>query len=1389
MPNETEITPRKPRLEGRLDAYVPGDSFEDYLVQVEIYFDLNKLEDEERKVKLLLNLIGPAASTKVIKSFKPDKYTDKSYNEIITQCKKLFVGELNTIVERFKFNSRQQNEGESIDDFAVDLQSLAENCNFNKFVDEALRDRFVVGLKDSEIKKELLGMKSDSKFKLVVERAKREELTRREAKSMSSDPNTTEKVNRVEARSRVKPSEQKGDNASWRSRSRSPSAERVKCFNCNEWGHFARFCNNRRAPRLTNRQPRNTRGYGERRNTNAVTDDMMDEFENLSLDEDPSELHDFNALNSIVLGKIHSVKTALVNVAVDSTSLTMELDTGSCVSVCDFETYNRLFSNKVIVSNKMPLSVVSGEKLEVLGSVNVRVTTKTGEFELPLTIIKTRKRFTPLLGRNWLEVLCPSWRAKLTINSIDSPKEIELVRAKMLKGLKTKFPSLFDNDLTKPIKEFVVDIRMNHAFRPFVHKPYTVPFHLRERVSVQLDQLERAGILEKIEYAECASPMVVVAKANKDLRICFDGSVTINPYIETHHYPLPVIDELLANKSGANLFCVLDLKGAYQQLIVNDKTKRVLAVNTIKGLYAFRRLPFGVKPAASIFQSVIDKILEGLRKVQAYIDDILIWGRTAEELYANLLEVLKRLEHYNVKLNPDKCQWFVNKVTYLGHVVSATGIAPNQEKVKAIIDAPAPQNVSQLKALLGMIQYYSKFLPKLNMKFSPLYELLKKDVAWEWNEKCNTAFKACKKLLSSSQLLMHYDPNLPMVITCDASNDGIAGVLSHRVNGVERPVMYVSRALKPAEKNYPILHREALAIVFTLEKFYKYVYGHPVEIFTDHKPLEGIFMGKKGAPAVVASRLQRYVWRISHFDYTLRYKKGIDNGNADCLSRLPLQETLSDADEREIRCDSITSKSNNSGFMITMNELREATDNDECLSKIRDYVMNGWSCDRDKKSFRAYYICCLTYDDRVIVPKACQNRVLKLLHANHAGIVRMKRMARQQIFWEGLNRDVETYVGECESCQMLRKDKPVKDYGTWSETSFPFERIHLDFFHFQGQTFLILIDAHTRWLEIKRMGRTNAQMLIHALMPVFQIFGLPKEIVTDNGPPFSSYEFKKFCDENIITKTHTPPYHPASNGLVERAVQTTKSVLRKFMLDNPDNFQLDRSISKFLMNYRNSPHTDNEITPARQILNYKPRSPLSVLTEDNKKQPRVAFLELTSVTNADNRINELKLKASTKFSPKENVLYITKQNGYCHSVRAQILKKMSNTVYMITIGNSVRLAHINQLRKSILKPVIFPNIPNIHPEIPNQERERRPRQRTPALSQEIHARTASAPPATKPKAESSSSNSEEDTFCSAEEDEVFAGSLGDLPIALRKPQRARTKTDRYIPSPIKPRRR
>lgn len=1293
------------RLFGSMEPFVLGENYEDYQWRLDNYFALNKVTDEDFKRRLLMNVIGATASTKVMKSLLPKVFTEVTYDEIVTHCKKLFIGERNSIVEHYKFSSRSQHDGETLSDYAVELQAIAEHCEFGVFLDTALRDRFVAGIRNTKIKQVLLSLDSKTKFEKTVATAVKEALVHKEATNMRVNDETSTSVNAMRAnykkrgRSKTRHEERSsGDRRNDRSESkkRCVNLSKVKCFNCQQLGHYSRDCDK---PRKDDKRSRSkSRGPTENR-----TNSIQDKFGRLAMQDDSNSDQEFiNHVSSFLGNEINRIGTALVNIDVDSTKLMMEIDTGSCVTVCAEEDFIKYFGSKKLEKASLPLTVVSGESLVVKGMVRVKVRAHGTRYNLYLHVIESRKRFTPLMGRDWLDKVYPAWRKAFKINAVhEKDDELKNFRENFVSEVRRKYAKLFDNDLSKPIKDFVVDIKIDENARPFVHKAYDVPFSLRENVSQQLDDMEKCGLIEKIEYTEWASPMVTVVKPNKDLRICIDGSKTINPHIETHHYPLPIIDELLANKSEAKYFCVLDLKGAYQQLIVSEATKRLLAINTIKGLYAHLRLPFGVKPAASIFQSVMDQILRNIKNVQAYIDDILIYAASLKELLALIVKVLNRLLEFNVKVNFDKCKWFVTKVKYLGHVLTTEGVAANSEGIKSITDAPEPQNASEVRSFVSLVMYYAKFIPKLSVKLAPLYNLLKKDTKWNWSDECQNTFNDCKREILSAKVLVHYDQKKPIVVTCDASDQGIGAVLSHRIDGHERPVFFVSRTLTKAEKKYPILHREALAVVFAMERFYKYVYGHFVEIFSDHKPLEGIFGAKKGEPPVVATRLQRYIMRMSIFDYTLKHRKGKDIGHADCLSRLPIEAEPSETDRKESECFEIKSIISGGPLTLDVARIKHETAKDPLLSKVFACVRDGWKDDQLNKELKTFFkrnhalsieCGCVVNEGRIVIPTSLKHLTMQVLHTNHLGIVKMKHVARQYVYWEGMTKDIETFVMKCEACQTHRKDKAKKEYGKWPETTFPFERVHIDFFHFKGITFLIMIDVYSHWLEVKQMNRTNAERVIVELEQIFSVFGYPVKIVSDNGPPFDSYVLTKYFDANGIQHVFSPPYHPASNGVVERAVQTIKSVLRKFVDESRNQLQMSELVAKFLKNYRHLPSTSGNVVPSNRIFSFKPRG---VFTKLELPSRRVTFENCSKSQVQEPTAKKIVKTTDSElnFKKDEEVLYLSKLKGYTYSYKAKIIKKLSTHVYQINVSGLIKNAHVNQLRKSILKQTLGWSVP------------------------------------------------------------------------------------------------
>ena len=256
---------------------------------------------------------------------------------------------------------------------------------------------------------------------------------------------------------------------------------------------------------------------------------------------------------------------------------------------------------------------------------------------------------------------------------------------------------------------------------PKFFKARSVPLALKGKVEAELDKLESMGIISPVQFSKWAAPIVPVLKHNGAVRICGDYKVTINQASLVDTYPLPRIDELLANLSGGKYFSKLDMSQAYLQLPLDKQSREYVTVNTPKGLYEYNRLPFGVSSAPSIFQRTMENLLQGIKGVSVYIDDILISGSTVEEHLQTLDKVLERLNNAGLRLNKYKCFFLRSWIKYLGHIIDKDGLHPTKEKVQAIREAPTPRNVGELRSFFGIINYYSRFLPNLSSKLAPLY--------------------------------------------------------------------------------------------------------------------------------------------------------------------------------------------------------------------------------------------------------------------------------------------------------------------------------------------------------------------------------------------------------------------------------------------------------------------------------------------------------------------------------------------------------------------------------------------------------------------------------------------------------------------------------------------
>ena len=754
----------------------------------------------------------------------------------------------------------------------------------------------------------------------------------------------------------------------------------------------------------------------------------------------------------------------------------------------------------------------------------------------------------------------------LTVGVINS-----LLTPAGLQEILDKHATVFSNKLGT-LKGVKVKLQTKPDVAPQFFKARTIPLALREKVEAELERLEGLEIIIPVQHSEWAAPVVPVLKKDGTMRLCGDYRVTINKAAKVDAYPLPRVEDLFAALSGGKYFSKLDMSQAYLQVPLDENSRELVTINAHKGLFQYTRLPFGVSAAPAVFQRCMENLFQGCKGMSVYLDDLLVAGSTVKEHLENLDKVLGIMATAGLTLNLTKCKFMLPSVEYLGHVIDQHGLHPTKEKVKAIRKAPEPQNVSELRSFLGIINYYAKFLPNLSTKLAPLYALLQKESKWTWDHKQVKAFQVAKNALQGDALLVHYDNSKQLVLACDASQYGLGGVLSHIMDdGQERPIAYTSRILTAAEKNYSQLEKEALAVVFAVGKFHNYLYGRQFMIESDHQPLSYIFSNSKAISPTASSRIKRWALTLSAYSYTIKYKPGKKLGNADALNRLPRKATT---DSDCIPGDLVHLLNHLSTTMTSSEHIKRWTDTDPILSRVRQYILQGWPTTqlgeefkpfKSRRGERTVLNGCILWGARVVIPTQGQKSVLDELHETHLGASKMKALARSYIWWPKMDSEIEEIARKCCNCQQTSTAPAKAPLHPWEWPAQPWSRLHLDFAGpYLGRMFLVLVDAHSKWLDVQVMDTITSEMTIARLRLIFSTHGLPQQIATDNGPTFVSETFKEFMEQNGIKHTFSAPYHPSSNGLAERAVQTFKQDLRQM---KEEKGSITEKLAKFLFKY------------------------------------------------------------------------------------------------------------------------------------------------------------------------------------------------------------------------------
>lgn len=1242
-----------------------------YKRRMDNYFIVNKISDGSMKRAMLLNALSEEAYQLIYNLCMPVVPEDKSFDELIKLFNQHYKSSESVFLSRSKFYESKKVPEENAQEWAARLRSLATKCEFPENVlDMVLRDKFIMGFGKGTVQERLFEEKADAKFADIVTLA---------ATKMATKPVFDVKMESIQHLPSSKNRSKSGGHleghfGSQRSndkcgvcgrRNHVTSVCRFKnyvCHTCHVKGHLSPVC-----PKVKQQQ-------GRRLQNCLLSDISRPHCSGSSASEQPA-----NSSRSGVDGiedELFLLSTnddrdpIVLDITLDNVELSAELDSGASRSAMSEKLWNKLFKSIPLTAPSVSLYVWHGDKLNTLGSHIFKCCYKNKVADLEIFVVQNGG--PTVLGRDFMRLF------NLGFTELNHVSD----KALSVTALVKKFPNVFSKGLGTFTKGTVRLQLKDDNVQPKFVRARPLPFSMRSKVEDELDRLVKLNVLVPVDFSDWATPIVPVLKSDGTLRICGDFKATLNPYLIIDQYPLPRVEDLFACVAGTKIFSKLDLSQAYNQLLLDETSKELVTISTHKGLFRYQRLPFGVACAPAKFQKIMESLLTGIEGVIVFIDDVLICGKNVVENVERIEQVLLRLQDAGLRISLEKCNFFQEQVKYLGFIIDKDGVHTSAEKVKAINNCPDPTNVTELKSLLGLINYYGKFVPNLSTILEPLHKLLKKEIAWDWNKQCKQALSTVKNCLTSAPVLTLFDPNKTIKLTTDACQVGVGAVIAHIFdNGEEKPIAFASQTLTAAQRAWSQIEREAYAIIFGIKKFHQYLYGREFILECDNKPLIAIFHPSKSIPQYSANRLRRWAVFVSNYQYKLQYVKSEEN-TADCLSRLPVDDLQS---EKDVDYLNYFAENPYVNFEFVKRQIKF----DNVLSKILNFVRSDWPNYAKKDNlFKPYFDLrnqltiedeVLLWNNRVVIPNNLRKSMLLQLHSSHMGVVKMKSIARSFFYWPGINADIENVAKNCSQCSVHKDNPPKTALSTWRWPEEVFSRIHIDYLGpFLNRHFLIILDAHSKWIEVFPTSNITAHFTITALHSVFARFGIPRVIVSDNATNLCrSKEFQSFLKQFQIEQITSPPFHPQSNGAAENAVKTVKKALKNALSQNQQ-IDLNFAISNFLFDYRSTVHCTTGVTPSMLMLGRDIRTKFDLLRPDSKIKLRV----------------EQKQKIQSKnFGGRRGVVFVVGDRVYVRDYRfskpswivAKITKRIGKCTYIVVVPElqTTWKRHTNQIRKCI----------------------------------------------------------------------------------------------------------
>ncbi|GJS04211.1 reverse transcriptase domain-containing protein [Tanacetum coccineum] len=786
---------------------------------------------------------------------------------------------------------------------------------------------------------------------------------------------------------------------------------------------------------------------------------------------------------------------------------------------------------------------------------------------------------------------CHVFLAHITVKETgDKSKKKQLEEVPIVKN----FPEVFPEDLPglPPTRQVEFHIDLVPGAAPVARAPYRLAPSEMKELADQLQELSDKGFIRP-SSSPWGAPVLFVKKKDGSLRMCIDYR-ELNKLTVKNRYPLPRIDDLFDQLQGSSVYSKIDLRSGYHQLSVREEDISKTAFRTRYGHYEFQVMPFGLTNAPAVFMDLMNRVCKPYldKFVIVFIDDILIYSKNKQEHEEHLKIILELLKKEELYAKFSKCEFWIPKVQFLGHVIDNKGIHVDPAKIESVKDWASPKTPTEIRQFLGLAGYYRRFIEGFSKIAKPMTKLTQKKVKFEWGDKQEAAFQLLKQKLCSAPILALPEGSEDFIVYCDASIKGLGAVLMQR----EKVISYASRQLKIHEKNYTTHDLELGAVVFALKIWRHYLYGTKCTVFTDHKSLQHILNQKE-----LNMRQRRWLELLSDYDCDIRYHPGKANVVADALSRkerepplrvralvitisLDLPKQILNAQTEARKPENI--KNEDVGGMLIENAKYPEAIRTEKLEPRTDgtLCLNG----------RSWLPC---YDDlRTVI----MHESHKSKYSIHPGSEKMYQDVKKLYWWPNMKADIATYVSKCLTCAKVKAEHQ-RQSGLLVQPEIPqwkWDNITMDFVtklpkSSQGyDTIWVIVDRLTKSAIFIPMKETDPleKLARMYLKEVVTRHGIPVSIICDRDPRFASNFWRSLQKALGTSLDMSTAYHPQTDGQSERTIQTLEDMLRACVIDFGNGWVKHLPLVEF--SYNNSYHASIKAAPFEALYGRKCRSPV-----------------------------------------------------------------------------------------------------------------------------------------------------------------------------------------------------